>query len=229
MDAKYFGRWGCLLLYKEGGNLIYWRFVDRERFEYYCQDLTRITQFGYVIASVTSDWHGSLVAAVTYLFGDQIPHQRCLVHTQRWCESLLTQRPKTEAGVNLRELVKLLNQVKSGEEKQIWLAWLSRWEDRYGDFIKERTYGVKEDDSKTWWYTHRNLRRAFRTLKTTKDHLFLYLNHPNLPKDTNGLESEFSHLKQKINLHRGLKRRRKIAAIYWYVYLKNLERKPAQN
>ncbi len=223
-DAKYFGRWGCLLLYKERGNLIYWRFYDRERFEYYRDDLTKITQFGYEICGVTSDWHKSLVSAVRYLFPN-IPHQRCLVHTQRWCESLLTQRPKTEAGINLLELVRFLNQVKSPEEKAVWLAWLSRWEDRYQDFIRERSYGAKEDGSRTWWYTHKNLRRAFRTLKTTKDHLFLYLNHSNLPKDTNGLESEFSHLKQKINLHRGLKRHRKVKAIYWFCHLKSLERK----
>jgi hypothetical protein len=56
------------------------------------------------------------------------------------------------------------------------------------------------------------------------DNLFMYLESEGLEKDTNGLESEFSHLKQKINAHRGLKRTRKWSAIYWYIHLVNQRR-----
>ena len=60
------------------------------------------------------------------------------------------------------------------------------------------------------------------TLKATRDSLFLYLDYPDLPKDTNGLEAEFSHLKQKLGAHRGMKRSRKINFIRWYFYLKSI-------
>lgn len=106
----------------------------------------------------------------------------------------------------------------------MWLNRLSFWERDFGELVKERTYGVKEDGRKTWWYTHKNLRRAYRSLKGSIDHLFLYLDYEGLEKDTNGLEGEFSHLKQKINMHRGLARNRKISATYWYCYFKHLER-----
>jgi hypothetical protein len=212
-------------LYKGGRNLIYWNFVLRETFAHYAYDLARITKLGYKIIGVTSDWHKSLVGAVAYLFGGKIPHQRCLVHTQRLCQSLLTQKPKTEAGINLLQIVRDLNFIRSHYEAQLWLNRLAFWERDYGYLTKERTYGLKEDGGITWWYTHKNLRRAFRTLKTTLNHLFLYLDHEGLEKDTNGLESEFSHLKQKISMHRGLKRERKVKAIYWFCHLKSSERK----
>lgn len=225
VDAKYFGRWGCFLLYKAGRDLIYWNLVRGETFRNYLYDLTQILRLGYTIVGVTSDWHGSIVSAVDYLFQRAIPHQRCLVHTQRRCESLLTKNPKTEAGINLLELVKDINQVTNHYEAKLWLNRLSYWERDYGHLTKERTYGWKEDGRRTWWYTHKNLRGAFRTLMNTTNHLFLYLDYKNLEKDTNGLESEFSHLKQKLNMHRGLKRHRKVKAIYWFCHFKSLERR----
>jgi len=225
VDAKYFGRWGCLLLYKAGRDLIYWNFVRRETFGNYLYDLTQIRRLGYTIVGVTSDWHGSIVSAVEYLFRGAIPHQRCLVHTQRRCESLLTKNPKTRAGTHLLQLVRDINQVTNHYEAKLWTNRLFYWERDYGYLTKERTYGWKEDRRRTWWYTHKNLRSAFRTLNNTTNHLFLYLDYKYLEKDTNGLESEFSHLKQKLNMHRGLKRYRKVKAIYWFCHFKSLERR----
>jgi hypothetical protein len=223
-DGKYFGRWGCVLAYKEGSNIIYWNFVDRENFFNYRNDFIKLNSLGFIVKGITSDWHGSIVAAAKHLWGDQessgrgIPHQRCLVHTQRQCKTLLTKNPETDAGKNLLELVSLLNQIKSLDERDIWLKWLERFEERYGELIRKRSYG----ENKHWWYTHKNLRRAFLTLKSTKEHLFLYLEYNNLSKDTNGIEAEFSHLKQKLGVHRGMTRERKANFVRWYFYLKSI-------
>lgn len=216
-DGKYFGHWGCVLVYKEGSNIIFWNFVARETFFNYRLDLISLTELGFIVKGITSDWHGSIVSAAKTL-GENIPHQRCLVHTQRFCQSLLTRKPETEAGRNLLELVLLLNSIKTHDEKEIWLKWLERFEERYTDVINQKTRG----EGRHWWYTHRNLRRAFLTLKSTRNNLFLYLDYPQLPKDTNGLESEFSHLKQKLGAHRGMTRPRKINFIRWYFYLKSI-------
>jgi len=172
---------------------------------------------------VTSDWHGSLVSVVKELHPD-IPHQRCLVHTQRRCEQLLTKNPQTEAGVRLLSIVKELNQIKTYQESRVWITWLKRWEEEYRCLVRERTYGKTKKGKDTWWYTHKNLRATYRTLITTLDNIFLYLDDPKLDKDTNGIESEFSHLKQKTNMHRGLINERKIAVIFWYLKFKNEER-----
>jgi hypothetical protein len=218
VDGKYFGRWGCILVFKEGRNIIYWDFVIRENYFNYLLDFTEIKRLGYNVLGITSDWHGSLISASEKVFLG-IPHQRCLVHTQRFCQSLLTQRPETEAGIKLLEIVKFLNQIKNHDDKEIWIKWLSRFEKKYQGVINERTY---TEDKTHWWYTHKNTRRVFRTLKGSINNLFLYLDFPGLPKDTNGLEADFKHLVQKINVHKGLKRGRKIDFVNWYFYLKSV-------
>lgn len=146
------------------------------------------------------------------------------MHTQRRCQSLLTRNPETIAGRQLKEIVKELNKITSKYDSRIWIKWLGRWETRYSLLVKQRTYSTKQDGSKTWWYTHKNLRSAYRTLMSSINNLFLYLEYEGLEKDTNGLESEFSHLKQKISMHRGLKMTRKLSVIYWYFYFVNQRR-----
>lgn len=224
IDGTYFGHWGCLLVFKEGTNIIYWDFVVRENYFNYTLNLGRIKELGYDVLGVTSDWHGSLVSAVRSVFPD-IPHQRCLVHTQRLCQSLLTRKPETEAGRNLLELASLLNSIKTPSEKGVWVCWLRRFEERYGDFVKTRTYGINKEGRRGWWFTHRNLRRAFRTLETSLDHLFIYLGNTHIEKDTNGLESEFSHLEDKLANRRGLRRSARINYLKWYCYLKSVHSK----
>lgn len=217
-DGTYLRRWGCALAFKAGAKVIFWDFIQRENYFRYCLDFSQIQELGYIIKGVTSDWHGSIVAAVKSTFPD-IPHQRCLVHARRLCESLLTKHPETAAGQNLLELVKELTHIRTKAEKVVWLKWLERFEKRYGEVIDQRTYAA---DGRHWWFTHRNVRKAFRTLKTTTDHLFLYLDYPDLTSNTNCLEAEFTHLKQKLKIHNGLKRSRRVYFTHWYFYFKSL-------
>ena len=182
-----------------------------------------LTRLNYVPDSVTSDKHGSTVSSVKYLF-PSIPHQLCLVHIQNRCQTLLTKRPDTKAGIDLLELVKFINKIPSEYEKQIFLNWFNRYEKRYTFFLNQRTYAVKDSGRNTWWYTHKNLRKAFVHIKSSIPSMFFYLKDINIPKDTNGLEAEFTHLKTKLNIHKGLKRNRRINFISWYWY-----QKPTQN
>ena len=64
------------------------------------------------------------------------------MHTLHLCQSLLTRNPETEAGVNLLQLVSMLNDVKTQSDKTVWTAWLKRFEERYGDFIKQLSRGL---------------------------------------------------------------------------------------
>lgn len=223
IDGTYFKRWSCSLVYKAGQRIIFDSFTVRENYASYLLDLIKIIELGYEIKGVTSDGVTSLKSALRTLFENKenpIPHQRCLVHLQRDCQALLTKKPETQAGVELLEIVKQINNIKNHYEKNIWIKWFERFEERNKEVLNQRTYQEKEG-KQTWWYTHKNLRRAYKTIKNSLPNLFLYLDYPNLPKDTNGLESEFSHLKRKLSLHRGLKRERKINFVKWYFYLKS--------
>lgn len=220
VDGTYFTDWGYVIVYKAGKDILFWQYAEREYSFVYEAGFRWLEEAGYTILGITSDWHGSIVRTVHWMFPN-IPHQRCLVHTQRFCESFLTQNPKTEAGKQLRELILYLNIITNPYERQIWLNWFKLWEKRFLGFIKERTYGTKENGMKTWWYTHGNVRRVYKSLTSTQDHLFLYLDHEGLDKDTNGLESEFNHLKAKITAHTGMRKHRRENFISWYLYLKN--------
>lgn len=221
VDATYFGDWGCVIVYKAGKDILYWQFSKREYYDVYISGLQRLMRRGYSLRGVTSDWHGSIVSAVQTVL-PTIPHQRCLVHTQRLCQALITTRPKTEAGRMLLRIVRELNSIHNHYEARIWIKWLQIWNRRYDSLIKERTHGLKGDGSRTWWYTHKYLRRAFRSLYQSQAHLFLYLDNEELQKDTNRLEAEFTHLKGKMAAHRGLHHKRREAYISWYLFFKSL-------
>ncbi|MBL7158857.1 transposase [Candidatus Microgenomates bacterium] len=211
-------------MYKAGKRIIFWDFVLRENHFSYYFNLIQIIKLEYIIKGVTSDRHGGLVSALKSILPSDIPHQHCLVHLQRLCQSLLTKNPKTKAGTELLELVRFLNKINNHYEKNIWLKWFERLEKRYEDLIKARTYFKNGEERLTWWYTHKNLRRTFRTITRSKDNLFLYLDYSKLPKDINGLEGEFSHLKTKLSIHRGLKRERKANFVKWYFYFKSISK-----
>jgi len=220
VDATHFGKSGCCIVFKENKNIIYWLYVNRENYLNYVIALSKLLELGYLIDSVTSDKHQSLIAVVRK-FLPNTPHQLCTVHIQRRCQTLLTQNPSSQAGVDLLKLVKFINQINNHYEQQIFLKWLARYELKYKDFLNHKTYSTKPNGSKTWWFSHKNIRKAFIHLKSSTPHMFFYLDNPNIPKDTNGLEAEFTHLKNKLRSHRGLNNNRRINMIYWYLYLKN--------
>jgi hypothetical protein len=221
IDTTYFGRWGCCMVYKAGKQIIFWDFDLRENYLRYLNNLIKLTEWGYTIKGVTSDKHRGLLEAVGCLFPG-IPHQHCLVHIRRSCETLLTKNPETEAGQELLMIVSHLTEIKDKYMRNIWFNWLARFGDRYTDFTNQRS--KTDDGTHHWWYTHKNLRKAYRSLLYSLDHMFLYLDRPGLEKDTNGLESEFSHLKEKLRRHRGLKRDRKIAFVKWYWHFKTTKK-----
>ena len=213
------------MVYKAGTKIIFNSFTIRENYASYLLDLIKIIELGYVIKGVTSDGIKGLDSAIKTLFDNKqnpIPHQRCLVHLQRDSQTFLTKNPETQTGVELLEIIKQVNNIKNHYEKDIWIKWFERFEERNLEILNQRSKGIHpQTGRKTWWFTHKNLRKTYRMIKNSLPNLFLYLDYQELPKDTNGLEGEFSHLKGKLSLHRGLKRHRKINFVKWYFYLKS--------
>jgi hypothetical protein len=67
------------------------------------------------------------------------------------------------------------------------------WHKKWHEFLKERTV---EPITGRWHYTHKRLRSAYRSLKTNLPYLFTYQKYPEL---------NFAHLKELIQIHRGIK------------------------
>lgn len=204
MDTTYFRRtfgvtvWRCP---HRKQNLL-WKFVPWETFEQYHDGITELVQQGWKVKAIVCDGKRGL------LQGFSCPVQMCHFHQAAIVTRYVTKRPKLEAGQDLQSLMRFL---PTADEAQFML-WLTLWHDKWGEFLKERT--TNEITGKTQ-FTHRRLRSAYFSLKRNIPYLFTYLRYPhlNIPNTTNSLEAIFGHVKNKVKLHRGLKRERKMKLI----------------
>ncbi|HYO06953.1 MAG TPA: transposase [Phototrophicaceae bacterium] len=218
MDATYFEQF-CLLCYQdhEDGYTELIRFTDGEHYWEIKEDLNNLLKLGVQIESITTDGHKSILKAIKKSLPD-VTVQRCLVHIQRMCLLWLTRFPKHGAGRQLRQWVLLLLKIKNYNDQLYRTAQLQLWYTQHRDYLQEKTYNER---TARYWYTHKLLRRSYFTIKRALPNMFHYLNNPNLPSTTNGIEGFFSHLKNHLDLPRGLRPQHRINFIKWYIYLSN--------
>ena len=168
---------------------------------------------GSLPIAVVSDWKGAIVNAVTAGFGE-IPHQRCLTHVDRTAKALLPQRSPFEATLELRGIGEQLIKINSWVEVDTWMKRLDDWYNRYGFMLKERTRNP--ETKRGWWYTHGDLRRAWRLLTDYQKPFFEHLDCPILPRSNNSLEGTFSQAVNKLINHRGMVIDQQVSFLNWY-------------
>ena len=218
IDGTYFSNNLCLILYREQ-SIKYtqlYRFSDGEWYEELKEDLQNLLILGVQIESITCDGHKALLKAINKVCR-QVVVQRCLVHIQRMCRIWLTSRPKSNAAVELREIVSGLHCIKDRCQWGYWVVSLINWYKKHQLFLNEKTIHPQG----RYWYKHKMLRRAFTVIKRALPNMFHYLDNPKIPKSTNGLQSFFGHLKNHITVHRGLSKKNRRLFIRWYLYFKN--------
>ncbi len=193
VDTTFFGDFG-IMVFRDQKNKenLWWRFVDEERLEYYTEGRLRIEQLGYEIASVTGD---GLIGLPNVFKG--ILFQYCHFHAKKTVTTYLTRKPKTEAGIELVDIMKALK----WHTHESFIKAMTAWHTKYEYFLKERTV---HPDGK-WSYTHRKLRAALRSMMHMSHYLFTYLaDKKNIPPTTNTLEGHFSHIKVRVGCHRSI-------------------------
>ena len=174
---------------------LYWKEITTENKAVYEESRRYLEEAGFVIQAVVIDAkHG-----IKEVFSDLVV-QICQYHQQQIVTRYLTTKPKTEPGQEL----KLISDSLTMQNEESFTRVLEEWHERWKQFLKERTY---EPDRKHWWYTHRRLRAAYRSLNTNLPYLFSYLKYPELfiPNTNNSLEGYFSRIKQLLNNHHGLR------------------------
>ncbi|BBE16737.1 hypothetical protein AQPE_5016 [Aquipluma nitroreducens] len=218
IDATYFAQF-CLVCYQDDfdGYTQLHRFTDGERYEEIKEDLANLLKLGIQIESITTDGHKSILKAIKRSVPEAIV-QRCLVHIQRMCLLWLTQYPKHQAGQELRKLVLFILRIKSENDRIYWTREFLKWHETHKDYLNEKTYNT---ETGRYWYTHKLLRRSYITIKRALPNMFHYLSNPDIPKTTNGIEGYFSHLKNHLDIHRGLTVKHRINFIKWYIYFAN--------
>ena len=219
IDATYFSGNLCLVLYRDNAikyTQLY-RITDGEWYEEIKEDLENLLNLGVQIESITCDGHKALLKAIRKVCKHVIL-QRCVVHIQRMCRIWLTMRPKSEAGIELRQIVNKLHTITDHDKRDYWIVSLVRWHKQHETYLKEKSFSAQTG---RYWYKHKLLRRSFTVIRRALPDMFHYLDNDQIPKSTNGLESFFGHLKSHITVHRGLSKEHRKNFIKWYLYFKN--------
>lgn len=204
-DTTFFGRNYGITVLREP-NLkknLYWNEIINENTDAYWKGRTELEKKRFVIQAVVVDGKRCLKS----VFLD-LPIQMCHFHQVAIITRYLTRRPKLEAGKELKKITLLLTKSNEKEFTILLDNWFEKWE----EFLKERTINP---ETNKWFYTHKRLRSAYRSLKTNLPYLFTYQKYPelNIPNTTNSLDGSFSHFKSLLRMHKGLKRARRYKVI----------------
>ena len=146
-------------------------------------------------------------SGLTEVFWD-VPIQMCHFHQSAIMTRYLTTKPKLLAGQTLRHIALKITDSSEDEMKKLLDNWYKTW----GGFLKEKTV---DPVTKRWFYTHKKLRSAYRSITRNLPRLYTYQKYPelNIPNTTNSLDGSFSHVKDMLRIHRGLKKDRKLKLI----------------
>ena len=160
--------------------------------------------------------------------------QRCLFHVWQNIRAKLTLNPQTNAGQELLQLTRALWSITTNEQAMVWQQRLQDWYQRYGSFIRERTYSATH--TRRWQHTHRGVRSAYRQLEklVRLNQLFVYLNKTltpePIPRTTNYVEGGInSQLRAKLKDHRGMNQLHQQRLVEWYLYSRMQGQKPPRN
>jgi hypothetical protein len=208
VDTTFWGRsYGvCVFFSKELKRAIWWHEVESERMSHYHYGRKILEAKGWSLSAVVVDGRRGFLNVFK-----GIPVQICQFHQVKQVARYLTRRPKTEAAKELWTLALSLSKVDEVTFTKALDAWHMKW----GDYIEEKTVEEFVTGRKRWFYTHKKVRSAYRSLKYNLPYLFTYQKYPelNIPNTTNDLDGSFSALKKKLAVHHGLRRDRRFKLI----------------
>lgn len=223
IDGTWFSENHCLVVYRDADSksTIYYRFAEGENEYEIIKDLQAFKAMRLRISSFTTDGGDDIIRAIKYVY-PYTTRQRCVVHIERECLAWLTQHPKSSAGILLRRLVCQISHIKTNNDKLYWIKELNKWHEDYEEFIKQKTVN-RETGELT--YTHDSVRRAYIHLHRAIPNMFKYIDEPDVPNNTNSLESFFGHLKDNLRIHRGLSQDHMDNFVKWYLYFADEKKK----
>ena len=195
IDTTYLEQFGLMAF--RSANLkknLLWYEVEHETNELYRQGIQELMDAGWIIEAIVADGK----PGIGNLF-PQIPFQLCQFHQFATVTRYISKKPKLPASQELRELMFLLKET----DEASFTYWLDQWHERWKDFLSEKTV---HPITKKKTYTHRRLRSAYHSIKRNLPLLFTFercLPDLWIPTTTNSLDGYFSHLKDKLRVHRG--------------------------
>jgi hypothetical protein len=200
-DVTFWGRGYGVIVFRSQDlkQNLYWSEVATETAQAYREGKEILEELGFTFDAVVIDGK----RGIKEVFAG-IPVQICQFHQIAAINRYLTRRPKLQAGKELRAIALSLTRTT----EPAFSAAVETWHDTWKEFLKERTTNPV---TRRWFYTHKRIRSAYRSLKTNLPNLFTCQKYPELhiPNTTNSMDGTFSHLKDLLRIHRGLKRERR--------------------
>lgn len=211
LDATFFGRGYGILIARNVKKVLYWQEIVSETIHEYELCLNQLGTVGYHLTAFVIDGRTGVRQFLMKKYPGK-PIQLCQFHQIEIVKRYIPMRAKTEAGKKLRQIALGLTKTHAMEFEQD----LNTWHAKYGDFLKEKTF---VEGTNRWHYTHGRLKSAYRSLRNNLPYLFTFQNHPNLniPNTTNHCDGLFSHVKQKILIHRGISKKRRKQMIDYFL------------
>lgn len=172
---------------------------------------TPLKERGLNPVSCTTDGNPQAILVLRLLWPDIII-QRCLVHIQRqglqWCRT----RPKRTDAKHLRKIFRRVTTIYTKAESDRFIAAINAWEASFGKTIEKTPEKGRVFPA---------VKRARSMLTKALPDMFHYLDYPDIPSTTNGLEGYFSRLKARYRQHRGLKPEKRENYFSWYFKLRS--------
>lgn len=212
-DGTYFHKKGCLISLMDAVDqrLISNIYTKKEGYKNVYAWFSELNGEGLKPRYITMDGERSVIRAINEIW-PQATIQRCLYHIQREGMRWLRTYPKTQAGKDLRGLLKTLCRIDSLEERNEFIASYMTWLDRCKDFVLSLPRSE---------VAFKDLKRTMALIYNALPDMFHYLSDKNIPKTTNTLEGFYSRLKADYRKHRGLTEKHKISYLNWYCYFQN--------
>lgn len=197
-DGTFFSRTDGILVLRAHRKNLYWRFIQSETLHDIETSLHHLVTQGYRFKSFTIDGRKGVIQLLERLF-PTVPIQLCHFHQSQTIRRYTTNKPKTACGKALKVLISQITKL----DELSFTHQLEQLHTQYRDFLLEKNENGQ--------YIHRKLRSAFRSVKSNLPYLFTYKKYPDLtiPNTTNSCDGSFAHWKQKLKIHRGLRKDRR--------------------
>lgn len=196
----------CLIIYYDYINkkVVWFWFYDWEKYEYIKNDLSILkNEFKYEIECFIVDWAKQIRKAIDETY-PKAKIQRCLTHIFRQIKNNISNNPQSDCWKDLQKIITF----KNFENKKKFLNKFYLWEQKYFDFLKEKSFKWEK-----YWYTHRKLRASRSHIKNAIPNMFHYLKNENIKRSSNDLEWYNWVLWDHIYYHRWLRNNRLISFI----------------
>jgi transposase-like protein len=212
-DGTYFHKKGCFISLMNANNqeLISNIYTIKEGYKNVYVWFSDLNEKGLSPLYITMDGEKSVIRAIKEVW-PQASIQRCLYHIQREGMRWLRTYPKTQAGKDLRRLLKTLCRINSFEKQDEFIDSYLEWLNQYRDFV----LSLPKTE-----VAFKDLRKTMILIFNALPDMFHYLTDANIHKTTNTIESFYSRLKADYRKHRGLTEEHKISYLKWYCYFKN--------